>query len=202
MGDYYFATHEVDPADLARTAAPFELVESLLQDIAPRRKLFLMDTCESGELDPGSPAGRHPLAPGMQSRALVRQAATPGPQTAVTAAPAYLSDRDRYIYNDVERRSGAIVLSSSRGSEASYELDELHNGAFTEAVLRALVGASDADGDGDGKLSARELAAFVARDVSARTAGLQHPTVDRDNVDLGQTLALPLVPSARAVVDR
>jgi len=42
---YYYMTHEADPDDLAGTAANFELIEGLLDGIAPRRKLFLMDTC-------------------------------------------------------------------------------------------------------------------------------------------------------------
>ena len=47
--DYYFATHEVDPHRLSETAARFDVVEDLLMGIQSRKKLFLMDTCESGE---------------------------------------------------------------------------------------------------------------------------------------------------------
>ena len=41
---------------------------------------------------------------------------------------AFLHQRDRYIYNDLQRRSGAIAFSSSRGGEYSYEKAELQAG--------------------------------------------------------------------------
>lgn len=199
--DYYFATYEVDPTNLARTAAPFELIESLVQDIAPRRKLLLLDTCESGEVDPGEQVAKLTRAGSrnLRARALVRVEATA--PTAPNPKPrAYILDRDRYIYNDLVRRSGAVVLSSSRGTESSYELDELRNGAFTEAILRALTGIADADGDKDHRLSTQELSRSLAIEVPPRTNDLQHPTIDRDNLEMITTL--PLVPTARAVVER
>ncbi len=203
--DYYFATHEVDLDNLPRTAAPFEVIEDLLQGIAPRRKLFLMDTCESGDVDPGQQAAAvvRAGARGLTSRALVR---VEDPRAPAAPAPGpkpreYLLDRDRFIYADLFRRSGAIVLSSSHGTESSYELDELKNGAFTEAILRALTGVdATADADGDKRLSTLELVRALARDVPARTNGLQHPSIDRDNLDILTTL--PLVPSAQDVVGR
>ena len=48
---YYFLTYDVDIRNLSKTAADFEVIEDLLQGIPPRKKLFLMDTCESGEVD-------------------------------------------------------------------------------------------------------------------------------------------------------
>ena len=37
----------------------------------------------------------------------------------------YLNEKDRFITNDIFRRSGAVVFSSSRGGEFSYENNEL-----------------------------------------------------------------------------
>ena len=48
---YYFLTHEADMNNLSQTAASFDLIEDILDEVKPRYKLFLMDTCESGELD-------------------------------------------------------------------------------------------------------------------------------------------------------
>ena len=48
---YYYLTHNADLSNLSSTAADFDLIEDLLQGIKPRKKLFLMDTCESGEID-------------------------------------------------------------------------------------------------------------------------------------------------------
>jgi WD40 repeat protein len=178
--DYYFLTHDFDLGDIEQSAASFSLIEDLLQDVRPQRKLLLIDTCESGERDPqATDATRAEAgARGLQARsarALVLAKSGPRP-----APRRYLFDRQRYIYNDLSRRSGAIVLSSSQGSELSYERDELQNGVFTEHVLRALT-SGIADTNKDGIVSDRELRAHVSEAVAKDTGGLQHPSVDRDN---------------------
>src|SRR5204863_264565 len=48
---YYYGTYNVDVKNLPATAVSFDEIESLLRDIVPRRKLLLLDTCESGEMD-------------------------------------------------------------------------------------------------------------------------------------------------------
>ncbi len=186
---YYFVTHGTDVGDLAGTAAPFGRIEALLDGIAPRRKLLLLDTCESGERDPEWLAS---AASGAGARGLT-------PRTArgleVVADPSasirpWLLERNRYIHNDLARRTGAIVFSSSRGSELSYEQAEVENGVFTEELLSALTGVADASGDG--WISSDELQDWVASAVALRTDGRQHPTIDRDNLE--QVVALPVLP--------
>jgi hypothetical protein len=68
--DYYFATYEVDPKKRTETAARFDVVEDLLTGIRPRKKLFLMDTCESGERekDEMAPSGIPTAARGLVAR--------------------------------------------------------------------------------------------------------------------------------------
>ncbi len=181
---YYFLTHEADLASLQSTAANFEAVEDLLQGVAPRSKLFLMDTCESGEAESAVEARTLAAAGsrGLRSRG-VKLSGAAG-KAAAQAAPArrvWVLEKDRYIYNDVARRSGAIVFSSSRGGQYSYESEELKNGFFTSALLRAL-GTAEADANKDGTVSTGELRAFVGAAVSKATDGLQTPTVDRDNL--------------------
>ena len=200
--EYYFATYEVDPARLADTAANFELVEDLLQGIAPRQKLFLMDTCESGERDEAEQSPGVAVAAGQ--RGMRARSARPlvddgGGGGAARPRSKLVFDRERYIENSLTRRSGAIVLSSSRGSEVSYEFEALQNGAFTEAILTALTSAA-ADTNHDGTVSTDELRIYVARRVAALTHDRQHPTVDRDNLEA--KFGLPVVTAARGVVTR
>jgi uncharacterized caspase-like protein len=190
---YYYLTHGADVNDLASTCAPFELIEELLHGIAPRRKLFLMDTCESGEVEPEvqqryySTARQAELAPravrGISLKADEAEQNSPGmPKTQQISKPrTYLHAKDRYISNDLLRRSGAIVFSSSKGGEFSYESDRIANGFFTNAIIRCLTDRS-ADRDWDGMISTDELRSFVSRAVAEATDDLQHPTVDRDNI--------------------
>jgi uncharacterized caspase-like protein len=195
---YYYLTHEADPDNLPATAANFELIEGLLNGIAPRRKLFLMDTCQSGELfDPSSGVSSGP--PGDASRLTARL--VPGGIFAMRNVGqvrggdqprTYLTMGDRFIDLDLQRRTGAIVLSSCQGDEASWESAADLNGALTAALLRALR-THAADADRDGMVSTRELRFYVEQEVPRLTGDRQHPTVDRDNIY--QSFGFPIIES-------
>jgi len=174
---YYFITHDTELDRLAETAASYQLIEQLIASTPARKRLVLLDTCESGDdgqdLEVAPPAG----SKSRGIRGFIRPiSASPRP----TSAGDVRYDINRLIEGDVFRRSGAVVISSSRGSEASYEFRALTNGVFTHALKAALT-SPDADRNGDGQLAPRELEAFLLREVAAKTEGKQHPTVDRDN---------------------
>jgi WD40 repeat protein len=181
--DYYFLTHEADLAHLPQTAARFELIEDLVQDVAPRQKLLLLDTCNSGDLDPselppeGSVAGGARGIRARSIRALTLVASQLGSRQGLDRG---LLDRNRYIYHDLVRRSGALVFSSSQGREYSYETDELQNGVFTQALLNSLTSKVTARRL-DGWVSTDELVKEVSRAVALSTRDAQHPTMDHDN---------------------
>lgn len=184
---YYYLTHAADRNNLAGTCAHFEMIEDMLQGIAPRSKLFLMDTCESGEIDDDVQSRYHAAA---GSRGIKARAAR-GLAITGKAAPVkrpFLLKRDRYIFNDLIRRSGAIVFSSSRGGEFSYESDSIRNGYFTKELIAAIKDRA-ADKNRDGLVSTDELREYVPQAVAKGTGDLQHPTVDRDN--LYQKFAFP-----------
>jgi WD40 repeat protein len=181
---YYFLTSNADINNLKGTAADFETIEDLLQGIPPRNKLFLMDACESGEID-DEDQGQMLVAAtgaGIASRGFkaVNQGTSDKAQ-GISGKRAYLYQKDRYIYNDLVRRSGAIVFSSSKGGELSYERSDIENGLFTEYIMKALT-TSEADKDGNGTVSTDELREYVSSQVAKASGDLQHPTVDRDNI--------------------
>ena len=107
---------------------------------------------------------------------------TPKNPTKSNARP-WLLERDRYIYQDLAKRTGAIVFSSSKGGEYSYESKKLQNGLFTEAILEGL-SQKAADENKDDIISTDELRKYVSQDVATLSGDLQHPTVDRDNLSL------------------
>ena len=188
---YYFLTHNADINNLSQTAANFDLLENLMQGIAPRNKLFLIDTCESGEIEEDTQKQYLAMADtrgikARTTRALTLSLKNKGNKIKRT----YLYDRDRYIYNDLRRRSGAIVFSSSRGGEFSYEKNEYQNGLFTEAIIKSLSG-NEADEDSNGIISTDELRDYVIKTVPEFSDNLQHPTVDRDNIY--QKFGFPIV---------
>jgi formylglycine-generating enzyme required for sulfatase activity/WD40 repeat protein len=206
--EYYYLSHNANPSDLAGTAMAFEAVEGLLSGPAARRKLFLMDTCESGEADeaglPAAPAAQAESKLSSRGAAILADGsffgAAGGRGIAVAAAKPrpWLRERDRYIDLDLRRRTGAVVLSSCRGSEFSYESAEAENGFFTEALLSGLGGAADADKDGE--TSVDEIRAYAATEVARLSGGLQNPVVDRDNAIVSRLASFPLPSSMRSAV--
>ena len=185
---YYYLSHETDRKNLKDTAVKFEVFEDILASMRARKKLFLMDTCESGEIDDESflqkpDALKSPFVKARTARALTVRERKPG---ASSQSRRYLFEKDRYIFQDLARRSGAIVFSSSKGGESSYEDHETRNGFFTRAILdffRLRVKT--------GTVSFSDVKAYVTRTVSEKSEKLfsegkidtpQHPTVDRDNI--------------------
>jgi len=176
---HYYGAYNVDVKNLAGTAVSFDDIESLLRDIASRRKLLLLDTCESGEMDDTT---RTELMAKMRDAGLAART-SPVFQQGHTGQPkrVFLYERDRYIYNDLARRTGSIIFSASHAGEMSFESPKIQNGFFTHEILEAL-GSSQADLNRDGRISIDELEAFVSLKVALMTGGLQRPTVDRDNI--------------------
>ena len=186
---YYYVAYNTDVNNLKGTGVDFESIEDLLDDIKPRKKLFLMDTCESGELDDDIYDQYYALANarGLKPRTYRKPLKARG---SGGKGRGYLYEKDRFIYNNLSRRTGAIIFSSSKGGEISYESSAIQNGFFTREIINALTNEA-ADKNGNGKIDSGELRDFVSRAVAISTAGLQHPTVDRDN--LYQKIELPLI---------
>ena len=216
--EYYFLTHEADVDNVEQTALPFYRLEDVLARCKARKKIMLMDTCESGELsftdisgdileEEGagiSAAQNEPRPRTIRGLRIQEQedgegdeSSTGGGRKAEYKNRAYLYQRDRYINNDLFLRSGTVVFSSSRGGEVSYEPKDYRgeeNGYFTGALLDSFSSIS-ADADGDGRLSVQELKERVYTTVTERTGHRQNPTIDRDN-PLSR-IALPVVADLR-----
>jgi len=192
---YYYLVYDTNLSRLPETAVSFDLIENLLQGIAPRNKLFLMDTCESGEAE-GSFQNEYSL---ILDNHRINARTSRGIRIMLKASNtvqeddrSYLFEKDRFIYNDLLRRSGTMVFSSSRGDEFSYESDWLENGFFTEAIIKSF---REGDKNGDGIVSTDELRDYVSDIVPKQTGNRQHPTVDRDNIY--QKFGFPLVEEVR-----
>jgi Caspase domain len=111
---------------------------------------------------------------GMNSRGI--RIAKVEVKTAPEVKRSFTFDSDRYIYNDLVRRSGSIVFSSCKGGELSYENDTIKNGVFTKEIINTL---SEKKTD---VITTDELRDKVSSAVAKDTAGMQNPTVDRDNI--------------------
>jgi uncharacterized caspase-like protein len=67
------------------------------------------------------------------------------------------------VYMQLGRATGFAVLAAARQDQAALERATLGHGVFTAAIMTALSGA--ADRNGDGRVTARELAAYLSRQI-------------------------------------
>jgi len=80
-------------------------------------------------------------------------------------------DNDRFVKE--LQGANAVIFTSSRGRELSQESDKWKHGAFTYALIEGIKGKADLIKDG--KISMKELDAYVSETVPKITNGAQHP---------------------------
>ena len=200
--NYYFGTFDIDPAQPQINGLPYEEFEALLDGIPALKKVLLLDTCFSGEIDKDEPVAvaqtdaaaegavsmrAFKAARGITLVADTSPAASPG-EPAGAAAPvgAALNPEvlrfQQDLFADLRRGTGAVVISSASGNEYALEGERWSNGVFTYALLSGLRDRK-ADVNNDGTISVSELQAYVIDEVRRLTAGGQNPTVRRENLD-------------------
>lgn len=184
--DYYFATADIDFADPTKRGLPYEAIEELLDVTHARRKLLLMDTCHSGELDKDDiqVAKAEKKPEGSVTARAIRNGLTPDvkPKLGLTNSSQLLQG----MFADLRRGTGAVVVASAGGAEYALESPEWKNGVFTHAVLRGLKG--EADRNKDGRVQVSELRDFVEQEVKRLTGGRQSPTARSENLLFDFTL--------------
>lgn len=178
--DYYFATSNMDWRDPAAGGIPLAVFEDLLDDIAPRQRLMLLDTCFSGEVDETEPA-----PPRAQAVAEGKLRVKPPGARGLARQNAPLGDSLTLInelFSDLRRSAGVAVMASASGSEVALESPTWKNGVFTYSVRLALEKLA-ADRDKSKAVEMTELSDFVADRVRALTNGLQNPVTRAGRAD-------------------
>jgi len=167
--DYFLSTHDVDFRDPANGGLPYEALENLMDNIASRKKLMLIDACHSGELDKQEitrlkTAGASLSAQGVTAKGIITES---------TDSTAHLGLRNSFelmqsLFVNVSKGTGATIISAAAGTQFAQEQGSLQNGVFTYAILRAL--------RDNNKISINALKQSVYKDVVELTNGLQQPT--------------------------
>ena len=113
--NYYFPTSIMSPSDyekLEKTAISYKKVESLLDNIPSRNKLFLIDACYSGVFD-------------INDRLVLDD----------SKMTSEIMDE---LFSYVGRGTGTTVITSSSGTEVSHESRKYKHGYFTQSILEAI----------------------------------------------------------------
>ena len=166
-----------------------------MDGIPPLKKMLLLDTCFSGEIDREETSVVEGAATDgngtvkMRSFRAARGVSLVGDATGSASASASASTSiaagTRHFENlfaDLRRGTGAVVISSASGNEYALEGERWNNGVFTYAVLSGLK-EGRADANKDGVVTVGELQAYVIDEVRKLTAGGQNPTVRQENLD-------------------
>jgi WD40 repeat protein len=196
--DYYFGTTDIDFAHPAQRGISYDGIGQLLDGIAVRKKLLMIDTCHAGETDkspfdsalPETQDSTPRALPATQDSQLPKVAVRGFSREAIVTPLPTVSESFELLHSlfvNFRRGSGAEVIGAVSGAGYAIETRETGHGVFTYALLEALRGA--ADRNNDGYVSVSELRDYVADRVYALTTGRQKPVVRQENLDLDFTVA-------------
>ena len=190
--DYYFATTDIDFNHPSERGLLYEEIEALLDDIPARKKLLLMDTCHSGEVDKddlqmlttttvegGTVRGRSVRGLTLAGQPVSEQSESAQQKQQLGLKNSF--ELLRELFADLRRGSGAMVISSASGFEFAFESEKWLNGVFTYSLLQGLQGKADADSDQKVRIS--ELWNYVTEKVQRLTHNSQTPTIRRENLE-------------------
>lgn len=177
--DFYYATWDVNFRQPEINGIKYEDLESLLDCIAPRKKLLMLDACHSGEVDrDGNIKVTDVLPEG------VKENRSKGAQLLQDSTNLSLSNSFelmKEIFASLSKGNGSIVISAAGGKEFAYESDRWKNGVFTYCVYKGLQ-EGKADLNNDKTISIGELKKYVSAEVEKLTMGRQKPTSRRENL--------------------
>jgi len=189
--DFYFASHDMDFSNPALRGISYEILEGLLDSIPARKKLFMMDACHSGEVD------KEDLTEDSDSTQLLADGTRKnGVKTYSYKGARVLTSENntnklglqnsfelmQELFTNLNRGSGAMVISAAGGDSYALESNEWNNGVFTYAVINGLKNKA-ADKDNDGEITVSELRSYVIEQVQELTNGRQKPTSRQENVE-------------------
>ena len=177
--NYYFATHPMVFNNPKLKGLIYEDLESLLDGITAKKKILIMDTCHSGEID-------------KEDVFFSEEDATPDENVSFRSAGAVVETKSTGIspskvmnelFNDLRRGTGATVISSAGGAEYALESDEWKNGLFSYCMLSGLKNGY-ADMNDDGEIHLTELQTYTVEKVKALSQGKQVPNSRVQNLEL------------------
>ncbi|NOQ74055.1 MAG: hypothetical protein GQ574_18760 [Crocinitomix sp.] len=179
--DYYFGTHDIDFTNPSEKGLAYEKLEHILDGIKANRKILIMDTCHSGEVDKEDVffAANEDQEEDDDDIAF-RSVGAAVVEDKTKATPSRLAGE---LFNDLRKGTGATVISSAGGVEFAMESDEWKNGLFTYCMLNGLKNRT-ADLDGDGVIMLLELQEYVVDKVTALSHKRQIPNSRIQNIEL------------------
>lgn len=178
--DYYFGTFDMDFNNPSEKGLAYERLEGILDRIKANKKILIMDTCHSGEIDKEDVFFAETTEEDENAGDVSFRSVGSEVKENSNATPSRVANE---LFNDLRRGTGATVISSAGGAEFAMESEEWKNGLFTYCMLNGLKNRT-ADLDGDGKIMLLELQEYVVSKVTALSHGKQIPNARMQNIEL------------------
>ncbi len=146
---YYYGSVDVDLNRLTETGVPYKAIQDALIDFNLRgdgtRAIFFIDTCHAGDA------------------------------TGVISDSVKASNGDALAMELTRTENQVLVFASSKGNQSSWEEPQFRHGAFTEALIEGLGEQWQADPRTTGRVTYKNLDAWVSDRVPVITHDRQTP---------------------------
>lgn len=180
--NFWFASYDMDFSDPVKHGISYDMLEGLLDSIPARKKLLLMDACHSGEIDKNS---KDTARSAKSSVGTIVKATYPKGSEMIGYPLLGLQNSFELmqaLFVNLNRGSGAQVISAAAGDSYALESDKWQNGVFTYAILSGFKDNA-ADYNYDNQITVSELKSYVSKKVEDLTNGAQKPTSRQENLE-------------------
>lgn len=179
--DYYYCTYNMDFRNPEAFGISYAELEVLFDGIQALRKLLIMDTCHSGELDKNDM--EEIAIADTESGDITFRSTNTSVQYREAQGLQKTNEAVKEMFNDLRRGTGATVISAAGGAEYAMESSEWKNGLFTYCLLDGIK-SMNADANKDGEIMLSELQAYIGKRVEDLSQGKQQPTSRVENLSL------------------
>ncbi len=181
--DFYYATWDMDFTNPGKKGLLFDDLDNLLDSIPARKKVLLIDACNSGELDKDKIQNAELRIKNEEITEKNDRKGDPieleNVQSKSTLGLMNSFELMQEIFVNLTRGNGAIVISAARGYQSALEDKSFGsgNGAFTACILEFIKSKNPGE-----HITVGELKNYVIKRVEEITNGKQKPTSRRENL--------------------
>lgn len=180
--NFYLATYDMDFENPRKNGLAFSHLEELLTAIPARKKLLLIDACNSGNID--KEANKFvEIEENLTDKVSIQSDTIKSARGVELPVPpnTNLQQVINQLFVSSSSKGGIEVIAATAGNAFAYEAPEWNNGVFTYALLQTFHQNSDLDKNFDGQISIKEIKQFVYPKVTELTNGLQKPLSRYEN---------------------
>ncbi len=181
--NFYLAMHNTDFSNPKVNGLPYEELEGILDSIPARRKLLLLDACNSGENEQIEANKLLVSEQVTQQEQLDTRGVRVIAKNAASTKSSFETMMELFV--NIQNETGSVIISAAGGQQSALEAIEVNNkkienGAFTYCILEYLKNNENQPE----KLTVNQLKAYVEKRVQEITHGQQKPTSRQETMEV------------------